>query len=144
MIEVDLSSKKLRSLATPLSPEVSVIINQSRKCLSYNLRLKREDEDRKMPPHLVPKKQSKGVEAYGPLICVGYGLLILPELTDFEHSYDDEIIPVSYADPGLIEKKNWYAMRAFEYSGPLMKVGRSSKRWITRWHVLKNYTLLVY
>ena len=68
----------------------------------------------------------------------------MPELTDFEHSYDDEIIPVSYADPGLIEKKNWYAMRAFEYSGSLMKVGKSSKKWITRWHVLKNYTMLIY
>ena len=68
----------------------------------------------------------------------------MPELTDFEHSYDDEIIPVSYADPGLIEKKNWYAMRAFEYSGSLMKVGRSSKKWITRWYVLKNYTMLIY
>ena len=35
-------------------------------------------------------------------------------------------------------------MRAFEYSGSLMKVGRSSKKWITRWYVLKNYTMLIY
>ena len=55
---------------------------------------------------------------------MGLGLLILPELTSFEHSYDDEIVPISYADPGLIGEKDWHAMKAFEYSGSLMKVGR--------------------
>ena len=70
VIEVDLSSKKLVSLARPLRPEVSVIIHQDRKCLSYNLRLKREDEERKNP-YRVRSKKTKGVEEYGPLVCVG-------------------------------------------------------------------------
>ena len=41
-------------------------------------------------------------------------------------------------------KKNWLPMKALEYAGPLMKMGRKSKLWITRWHVLKNHTMYIY
>ena len=35
-------------------------------------------------------------------------------------------------------------MKALEYAGPLMKMGRKSKLWITRWHVLSNHTMYIY
>ena len=90
--------------------------------------------------------KKKGQPLEQPLVCVGLGLLILPELTDFEHAYDDqdEIVPVSYANPGKIEKRGITTMKAFEYAGSLMKVGKRTKKWISRWHVLKNYTMYIY
>ena len=42
------------------------------------------------------------------------------------------------------EKKNWLPMKALEYAGPLMKSGRKTKIWITRWHVVSNHTMYIY
>ena len=41
-------------------------------------------------------------------------------------------------------KKNWLPMKALEYAGPLMKLGRKTKIWITRWHVVNNHTMYIY
>ena len=35
-------------------------------------------------------------------------------------------------------------MKALEYAGPLMKMGRKTKAWITRWHVVNDHTMYIY
>ena len=44
----------------------------------------------------------------------------------------------------ITSKKNWLPMKALEYAGPLLKMGRKSKLWITRWHVINNHTMYIY
>ena len=45
---------------------------------------------------------------------------------------------------GRTELKNWLPMKALEYAGPLMKMGRKTKAWITRWHVVNDHTMYIY
>ena len=75
---------------------------------------------------------------------VAKGLLIIPELTKYDHCFDDEIIPETFLDHGKIEKKNWHPMQAYDLAGSLIKVGRSTKMWVSRWHVLTNHIMYIF
>ena len=89
-----------------------------------------------------PKVKGKALEA--PLVCVGQGLLICPEMANFDTSYDNNNVPVDYLKTDEIDVRAYSALKAYEYSGSLMKVGKKSNKWVFRWHVLRNHTMLIY
>ena len=116
-----------------------MIIANNRGCLAYTLRLKREDESLFGER---PKVKGKTLDA--PLVNVGQGLLICPEMEKFKTSYDNEKVPVDYLKTDEIDVRSYSAMKAYEYAGSLMKVGKKTNKWISRWHELRNHTMLIY
>ena len=89
-----------------------------------------------------PKVKGKTLEV--PLVCVGQGLLICPEMANFDTSYDNNNVPVDYLKTDEIDVRAYSALKAYEYSGSLMKVGKKTNKWVSRWHVLRNHTMLIY
>ena len=137
-IEVDLASQSTVKLPRDVRPEISVILSHSRECIAYDVRFKRHQEEEESLPELINSKHS------AELTVTGKGLLIIPELTSYDHEHDDEVIPEQFLDHGGLEKKNSNAMDAYDLAGSFMKVGRKYNRWVSRWYRLHNRVMYIY